>query len=339
MSQLDSPPPAAPPPAGSPFFTIVIATCRRPDLLVLALNSVLAQSFQDFEIVVVDDASPDHTPDVIAQYTDPRITYLRQPTNMGNSHALNRGIQQARGRWVAILDDDDRYPPEFLATVHAALQDAPATVLCAIPARHHVTVTPAGETVLQRLNTFGYRAPRIIAGADFRRNPIGASGGLVVKPHAALAVGGFDPAFYIVRDTDFLLRLATQGDMLVVPAAHLWVYSYPSRDHVTRDFTAYAVNMERLADHHHAALRAHPAPCSTSTAAARACTLPCACAPKAAAPWAKPSASRPSPRKAGCYGGCWKAARGCPSPCAAAFSAMRDMGNWQSRTQRRMLVE
>lgn len=260
MSQLDSSPPAAPPPAGSPFFTIVIATCRRPDLLVLALNSVLAQSFQDFEIVVVDDASSDHTPDVIAQYTDPRITYLRQPTNMGNSHALNRGIQQARGRWVAILDDDDRYPPEFLATVHAALQDAPATVLCAIPARHHVTVTPAGETVLQRLNTFGYRAPRIIAGADFRRNPIGASGGLVVKPHAALAVGGFDPAFYIVHDTDFLLRLATQGDMLVVLAAHLWVYSYPSRDHVTRDFTAYAVNMERLADHHHAALRAHPAP-------------------------------------------------------------------------------
>ncbi len=79
-----------------------------------AIDSVLAQSFRDFELVIVDDASTDDTGEILASYTDPRLVLLRSPSNLGLTRSLNIGLRAARGRYVARMDADDVADPERL---------------------------------------------------------------------------------------------------------------------------------------------------------------------------------------------------------------------------------
>ncbi|MGH2727704.1 MAG: glycosyltransferase family 2 protein, partial [Actinomycetota bacterium] len=95
----------------SPLVSVIVTTYERQAMLGEAIASVLAQTIQDFEIVVVDDASP--TPATAP--ADPRIRVVRRETNGGEPAARNSGLDAARGRYVAFLDDDDRYVPERLA--------------------------------------------------------------------------------------------------------------------------------------------------------------------------------------------------------------------------------
>lgn len=105
---------------GAPFFSVIIPVYNRADVLDRALQSVLAQSFQDFEIVVVDDGSRDDPHAVIASVNDPRIRYVRQD-NKGGAAARNRGFDEARGAFVALLDSDDHFLPHHLEQMHRLL--------------------------------------------------------------------------------------------------------------------------------------------------------------------------------------------------------------------------
>jgi succinoglycan biosynthesis protein ExoO len=96
--------------------SIVIAAYNVGNLIGRALDSVRAQTFADWEAIVVDDASTDETPLLVAKYAidEPRIRLVRQSVNSGPSAARNRGIAEARGEWVAVLDADDAWRPERL---------------------------------------------------------------------------------------------------------------------------------------------------------------------------------------------------------------------------------
>src|SRR6266851_7972183 len=97
-----------------PIVSVIIPTHNRRDFLPGAIASVLAQTFTDWELVVIDDGSQDDTASVIAPFLcDPRVRYEVQP-QQGRSAARNRGIQMARSEWVAFLDSDDRYLPNCL---------------------------------------------------------------------------------------------------------------------------------------------------------------------------------------------------------------------------------
>lgn len=111
----------------TPFYSVVIPVYNRARLLREALRSVLAQSEQDFEIVVVDDGSTDDPARVVADFADPRIVLVRQE-NRGGGAARNVGIDKARGWFVAFLDSDDRFLPHHLAAMRKLLQNAPGTV-------------------------------------------------------------------------------------------------------------------------------------------------------------------------------------------------------------------
>lgn len=106
----------------TPFFSVVIPVYNRAAELRLAIESVRAQSFQDFEIIVVDDGSRDNPQEVIESFRDRRLHFIRQP-NAGGGAARNRGIDETHGRFVAFLDSDDVFLPHHLASMHLLLKD------------------------------------------------------------------------------------------------------------------------------------------------------------------------------------------------------------------------
>jgi glycosyltransferase involved in cell wall biosynthesis len=95
---------------GEPLVTVAIVTQDRAEMLRTAIASVLCQTVQAFEVVVVDDGSTDHTAEVVAAFDDERIRYFHQQP-AGISAARNRALRESRGRFTAVMDDDDIMPP------------------------------------------------------------------------------------------------------------------------------------------------------------------------------------------------------------------------------------
>ena len=113
-----------------PFFTVIIPTYNRAELLRRALESVHSQTYRDFEVIVCDDGSTDHTRDVANSFAGRmHMSYLRDENWGGPARPRNRGIQEASGEWLCFLDADDWWYPEKLAAVFA-LTSGVDVVLC-----------------------------------------------------------------------------------------------------------------------------------------------------------------------------------------------------------------
>ena len=98
-----------------PMVSVILPTYNRASLIARSLESVLNQSFADFEVLVVDDGSTDETASVVAEFCDPRVNYIRLPNNAGAAAARNVGIRISKGRFLAFQDSDDEWFPENLA--------------------------------------------------------------------------------------------------------------------------------------------------------------------------------------------------------------------------------
>lgn len=104
-------------------FTVVIPTYNRAGLIGRAIQSVLNQRAEP-EIIVIDNASTDNTPEVVKSLY-PQVRYLRQEVNQGPGPARNRGIHEASGRWVVMLDDDDTLLPHALTDILTSIESFP----------------------------------------------------------------------------------------------------------------------------------------------------------------------------------------------------------------------
>ncbi len=113
-----------------PFFSVVIPLYNKQNYVKETINSVLEQSFQDFEIVVVDDGSTDNSVNAVQGIEDSRIRIIRQK-NAGVSVARNTGIKEARAGYIAFLDADDIWLPAFLQTIYELIQKYPKAGLYA----------------------------------------------------------------------------------------------------------------------------------------------------------------------------------------------------------------
>jgi len=208
------------------LFSIVLPTFNRPEMLGRAVASVFAQTFQDFELIVVDDGSGGALGRTPAPPRDERVCVVRHDVNRGAAAARNSGIRIARGRYVTFLDDDDEYLPTFLAATRDALAGAPPSV----------GLTWCGIRILQ--DNQGDGAPIAPPPGDAEGRPqslvgrllwAGTSCGVTLTAACLESVGGFDPSLQTVEDSDLFLRVLDGGFVpRFVSSAHVVVHHHSS---------------------------------------------------------------------------------------------------------------
>jgi glycosyltransferase involved in cell wall biosynthesis len=184
--------------------SVVVPTRNRSGLLAITLRSVLGQRDVELEVIVVDEASTDDTPDVLAGLGDARVRVVRHETPQGVSAARNRGAAEARGEWVAFTDDDDLWAPEKLARqVHAA-QAAGRDWSYA----GSVNVTDD----LQIVYGLPPGPPEEVVAALPHYNAIpGGGSNVVVRRETLLRAGPFDRRLRNTEDWEMWIRLARAG--------------------------------------------------------------------------------------------------------------------------------
>jgi glycosyltransferase involved in cell wall biosynthesis len=104
-----------------PFFSIILPTYNRASFLSRSIGSVVTQDFQDWELLIIDDGSTDHTKEIVNSFNDQRIKYIYQE-NSERSAARNNGIKLATGEWICFLDSDDEYLQDHLKIFHEEIE-------------------------------------------------------------------------------------------------------------------------------------------------------------------------------------------------------------------------
>lgn len=199
-----------------PFISVVIPTYNRAHQVQAALKSVLAQTYPEFEAIIVDDGSTDGTGEALRQFISQelgngrQIRYFFQP-NQGQSAARNKGIDEAHGEWVAFLDSDDVWLPEKLEwQVRAVEQFKGKCCACITDAK---LVNDSGlDTTAFRVAGNRYEQSSGIDTEAVRNlaKSIGHfwASTLMARTDLIRQVGGFDPHLEFAEDHDFLFRLS-----------------------------------------------------------------------------------------------------------------------------------
>jgi glycosyltransferase involved in cell wall biosynthesis len=194
----------------TPFFSVVVPVYNRATPLRSALLSVIEQTEQDFELIVVDDGSSDDPARIIRELADPRITILMQK-NHGGAAARNAGIDAAKGQFIAFLDSDDRYLQGHLAEMRLLLAHTKDTAAYA-----PVIVERGGGKRF-------IKPPRAIAPGEHMATYVLCDRGfvptitLVVRAELARRIR-YDERLGYAQDTDFCIRLYLAGCRFVMAA-------------------------------------------------------------------------------------------------------------------------
>jgi glycosyltransferase involved in cell wall biosynthesis len=205
---------------GTPPISVFIPLNNRAGGIRTAIDSVLKQSFSDFELIVVDDGSTDGGAAVVEAFDDPRVRLVRQGVNKGANAARNEGIRQARGRIIAFLDSDDVFLPNKLQTVAEAFGARPDLGL--IMDSFRKTRRNGGQS--------DCRNPQIedrdeLIRALFDRRIWKSTSAISVTREAAIEAGLFDEGLKRRQDLDFILRVIRQVPSASLPAV-TWVKTF-----------------------------------------------------------------------------------------------------------------
>jgi glycosyltransferase involved in cell wall biosynthesis len=205
----------------SPLVSVVVPTRDRSELLTLTLKTVLWQREVELEVIVVDDGSIDDTAAAVERLRDPRIQLVQHHTPQGVSRARNHGIQEARGRWIAFLDDDNLWSPHKLASqLRAAGSTAPWVY--------------TGDAEIDWQGRIIAGQPPLPPDVLMRRLPRwnvvpGGCSGVIATREAIDRVGGFDPGLINVADWDLWIRLSRIGPPAWVPEPLMGYRSHPGQ--------------------------------------------------------------------------------------------------------------
>ena len=188
-----------------PTVSVIIPTYNRAHLVGRAIKSVLNQTYQDFEIIVVDDGSADNTEEVVKSLKDERIRYIKHDKNRGAAAARNTGIKATRGEYIAFQDSDDEWLPEKLEKQMEVFESAPPEV--GVVYTDMQRVSENGEV------TYWY-SPEITSGNLVNNKTLyyqvlnlGIQA-VVVRKSCFDKVGLFDERFPSLEDLELFIRLS-----------------------------------------------------------------------------------------------------------------------------------
>jgi glycosyltransferase involved in cell wall biosynthesis len=209
--------------------SVVIPTYNRVATVTRAIDSVLAQTYSHFEIIVVDDGSTDNTTEVLNERYRERVRLVRQSSNMGQAAARNAGIAAARYDLVAFLDSDDYWLPRKLE-VQVPLMTDEGVILSFT--NWWYGKDPSGQDYFSKVGLNFGREPAILdcpLRLMTRKQGTGVNSSVALcRKSAALRVGGFDERMKIYEDTRMWLRLSLEGKFAVSsePLA-VWIATDP----------------------------------------------------------------------------------------------------------------
>lgn len=234
------------------LLSIIIPTYNRPQLLLRAVNSALAQTIEDFEVIVVDDCSdkPVNLPE------HPRLRIIELAENKGVSAARNIGAKAAKGRYINYLDDDDELLPHMAQVSLAAIENTklpqPVGVLSAIE-----VISKEGKVIQTRI------PPTLPRGSHFGLEQIApfqsflSKQTLVIEKEVFLAVGGFDESFTSRETTELFLRLNPVCSILGIPQITYRLIKHQGFQ-LSSDSTQRQTSFDRLVKKHQKTFQAYP---------------------------------------------------------------------------------
>lgn len=228
----------------TPLFSVVLPTFNREAMLQRAVQSVLGQRFEDFELIVVDDGSATPCEPWLRSQRDRRVRLIQNRSNRGVSVARNQAIAAARGRYIAFLDDDDEYRDTYLDHTAACLNDTPDEVgiaWCSVTRLEYPLDPSRPPHPRDRTFATTYATP-VALFEEFLS--IGTGFGVAAKAGCLRAVGPFNPGLRTAEDTDLFLRILAAGYRpTVVPGNHIVVH-----DHRQARMTGLAMHRVRIRD-------------------------------------------------------------------------------------------
>ena len=187
----------------APRVSVVMPMYNAAAYLRPAIDSVLGQTFRDYEFIIVDDGSTDSSPSIVREYAEPRIVMVRQD-NQGVATALNRGLALARGEYIARQDADDVSHSERFSTQVRYLDEHPDV---AVLGTGSLLIDPQGRP-FSRFMPFT-RHDRIVA--ELRRGvcPL-MHGAIMARRDALMSVGAYKPIFGQIQDVELWLRMSAR---------------------------------------------------------------------------------------------------------------------------------
>ena len=205
-----------------PLVSVLMPAYNAQSYLEKAIESILNQTFADFEFIITDDGSSDQTPLIIEEYAkkDGRIIFLQNSQNLKISQTLNWGLEIARGEFICRMDADDWSYPERLAVQLDFLQVHPKVVICGADI----------EVCDQNLNILNSRTyPKSdlqIRERIFQINPF-AHSVTFYRAETAKKAGGYDANFNLAEDYDLYFRMGKYGEFANIPKVLLKLRTHP----------------------------------------------------------------------------------------------------------------
>lgn len=199
------------PDAGQVTVSVIIPAYNTAPYIAAAVGSVFAQTYTSYEVIVINDGSPD-TPELeaaLAPFRD-RIVYLVQE-NRGLAAARNAGIRAARGRYIALLDSDDAWEPDYLASQVAILEAQPSIAGVYPNARIVGDHPHAGLTYMDVCPSRGEPTFRSVLTQECN-----VFVSMLLRKEAVVRAGLFDPELRSVEDFDLWLRMLARGERLAI---------------------------------------------------------------------------------------------------------------------------
>ncbi|MEM0449344.1 MAG: glycosyltransferase [Methanomassiliicoccales archaeon] len=186
-----------------PLVSVIIPAYDRPKLLEKAIASVLAQTYQRWELLIVEDGSPVDLTSTVRMFSDPRIQHLRQKENQGVAAARNRGANVAKGEYIAFLDSDDEWKPQKLARQLSYLRAKGPEFNFSYTLREVVDDTGAVISDYNKHEEEG-DLREVIAWPAV----LGTPSSWLIRRQLFLEMGGFDESLKYAEDWEFSIRLA-----------------------------------------------------------------------------------------------------------------------------------